>query len=406
MLRALLPAVAEEDLDARTTVTRPSRHPAERQGGRCLRIGFVMEQVLGHVTWYRNLRAAVTELGTVEARWVETAMFDGRGLLERLPGLPGFVRASGRALLDARRGLRGQPCDVLLFNTQKAAAFCQWQMLRTPTILMTDVTPLQYDRMADLYDHPVDGGAALRKAKHVANMLNFRLARALVPWSTWAGDSLVHDYGVPPERVHVIPPGVDTTRWRPAAMRQAGDRVQLLFVGGNFERKGGRLLLDVFRGLRLDAQADLHIVTRDTVEPSPGVFVHHDIQNNSDELLRLYQQANAFVLPTLADCFSIASTEAMAAGLPVVTTAMGGIPDIVEHGRTGFLIRAGDGQELGEAVRRLVDDARLRSAFGRAGRERAMAHFDARANAQRILVLAHALHADRSRFPAHAPGAA
>jgi glycosyltransferase involved in cell wall biosynthesis len=267
--------------------------PAGRVAGaarRPLRVGFVMEQVLGHVTWYQNLRRGVEAIGEIEARWIETSMFDPRGLLERTPGVPDFVRASARARIDMRRGLRDWPCDVLFFNTQKAAAFCQWEMLRTPTMLMTDVTPVQYDRMAAGYDHSVDGNPLVRAAKHQANVVNFRLARALLPWSTWVGDSFVEDYGVPRERIHVVPVGMDVEAWQPPPARPTGERIQVLFVGGHLARKGGDLLLDVFREGRLHEVADLHLVTRDeAVQPGPGVFVHRNMQNNSDALRRLYQ---------------------------------------------------------------------------------------------------------------------
>lgn len=358
---------------------------------RPLRIGFVMEQVIGHVTWYQNLRRAVTALNEVEARWVETKLFEEDGLLEHIPGLPTVLQSGGRALLDVRRGLRGWPCDVLFFNTQKAAMLCQWEMMHTPTILMTDVTPIQYDRMGALYDHVPDSNPAVRLLKHRVNVMNFHLARALVAWSTWARDSMIRDYGVTPERVHVIPVGTDTTYWRPAEYRGANERIRILFVGGHFERKGGRLLLDVFRALDLRERAELHIVTRDTVEPLPGVIVHQKLQNNSPELLQLYQAADLFVLPTLADCFGLASIEALAAGLPVITTSVGGISDIVEHGVTGYLVPPGDVRGLGETLRHLVDDADDRRAFSVAARQRALSRFDARTNAGRILDLAHAL---------------
>ena len=196
---------------------------------------------------------------------------------------------------------------------------------------------------------------------------------------------------MPPERAHVIPPGVDTRQWRPPERRPANDRVQLLFVGGNFERKGGRLLLDTFRSLRLHDRAELQIVTRDPVEPSPGVTVHHGLENNSPELLNLYRCADAFVLPTLADCFSIASIEAMAMGLPVITSAIGGIPDIVEHGQTGFLVRPGDGRELASALTQIVENDQMRVAMGMAGRARAEARFDAHSSAERLIELTWAL---------------
>src|SRR3954463_10416043 len=95
------------------------RSAADVQAGR-LRVSFVMEKILGHVTWYQNLRRAVEALDTVDARWVETTLYDTEGRLERVPGLPDFARAGARAWLDVHRGLRNWPCDVLLFNTQKS----------------------------------------------------------------------------------------------------------------------------------------------------------------------------------------------------------------------------------------------------------------------------------------------
>ena len=198
---------------ASTTVAQSSE-PLSWTGSRPLRIGFVMEQNVGHVTWYQNLRGAVDSLAEVDARWIETRLFEEDGLLERFPGIPPLIRSGARGLIDLRRGLRGWQPDVLLFNTQKVAMFCQWDLARTPTMLMTDVTPIQYDRLASLYDHTPDRNPVLRLVKHRANMMNFRLAKALIPSSTWARDSMIDDYGVPPERVHVIPIGTDTTRWR------------------------------------------------------------------------------------------------------------------------------------------------------------------------------------------------
>jgi glycosyltransferase involved in cell wall biosynthesis len=350
-----------------------------------------MEQVLGHRSWYQNLRAAVTKLRGVEPRWIETELFDQRGRLERLRVVSPVIAASVRGLVDKRRGLQGWSPDVLFFNTQKPAAFCQWQMLRIPTILMTDVTPRQYDRLAASYDHTLDKNSIVRAVKHRVNALNFGLAGAVVAWSRWTADSLIHEYGVPPERVHLIPPGVDTDYWRPSERGTPGGPVKLLFVGGNLERKGGRLLLEAFGRGAFSRRAELHIVTRDSVPVGPDVVLHHDLENNSPALIRLYQQADIFVLPTMADCFSIASIEAMAAGLPVVATRVGGIPDIVIEGETGQLVPVGDGAALGAVLNRLVGDAALRHELGQAGRRRAVEQFNARRNAERIVGLAASL---------------
>src|SRR2546423_2887486 len=196
------------------------------------RVAFVMEQVLGHTTWSINLRAALARLGA-EVVWIETTLYRPGGVPERLPGLPTVARAGLRGLIDVRRGLAAERYDVLVFNTQKAAMLCQPYLLRTPTFLMTDVTPAQYDRMAGPYDERADAPWPVARAKHAVNRLNFHLARGVVPWSRWAGASFADEYGVPADRIHVIPPGVDTTVWRPAA-RPPSVLPRLLFVGGNF----------------------------------------------------------------------------------------------------------------------------------------------------------------------------
>jgi glycosyltransferase involved in cell wall biosynthesis len=367
------------------------------------RVAFVMEQVLGHATWSLNLRAALSRLGA-DTVWVETTLHRAGGIPERVPGLPSVVRAGVRGLIDVRRGLAGERYDVILFNTQKAAMLCQPYLVRTPTLLMTDVTPAQYDRMAGPYEHRATAPWPVERAKHAVNSLNFRLAHGVVPWSRWAGGSLADEYGVSADRIHVVPPGVDTTLWRPA-QRSPSAVPQLLFVGGNFARKGGLLLLDAFRELGLAGRAELHIVTRDPVTEQPGVTLHHGFLNGSAGLRALYAAADAFVLPTLADCFSIAAIEAMAAGLPVLTTDVGGISDIVVDGTTGFLIPPGDGRALRQSLGAIVDDEVLRARFGAAGRQRAVASFDATTSASKLLALAAAAHPRRSPSAVVSPGA-
>jgi glycosyltransferase involved in cell wall biosynthesis len=78
----------------------------------------------------------------------------------------------------------------------------------------------------------------------------------------------------------------------------------------------------------------------------------------------------------------------MACGLPVITTPVGGIGDIVVDGECGLLVPPGDGRALATALRRLLTDADLRARLGAAARRRAVTHFDARTNAIRLLDLA------------------
>jgi len=154
-------------------------------------------------------------------------------------------------------------------------------------------------------------------------------------------------------------------------------------VGGDFVRKGGDLLLDVFRK-RLRGRAELVLVTRDELPPEPGVFVHNGVQANSDTLRNLYATSDIFVLPTRADCYSLVCMEALAASLPIVATRVGGIPDMIREGETGHVIGVDDAGALGDALSSLVESPTRRAEMGRRGRQDATQRFESRENARRL----------------------
>jgi glycosyltransferase involved in cell wall biosynthesis len=344
-----------------------------------------MEQVLGHVSHYLTLRAALDAQPAVDPHWVEVT-YEGNGRLERMPGLPRPVSATARGFLQVREGVRRRALDVLFFHTSNPAVF-QWDLLmRTPSVLSLDVTPRQYDALAAAYDHVPDRDDAIAGVKRWLNRRTYQLARHLVVWSTWVKESLVRDYGLPPERVSVIPPGVDLTVWQSTnrADRPAGSMPRVLFVGGDFERKGGRLLLDWFRRSGREL-CEVDLVTRAELASEPGVRVHRGIRGNTPESRSLYAAADIFVLPSIGETFGIASVEAMAAGLPVVTTRVGGATDIVVDGHTGYLIQPDDPAGLAQALESLIRDPARRQGMGERGRARAEERFDGVSNAQRLL---------------------
>jgi glycosyltransferase involved in cell wall biosynthesis len=307
------------------------------------------------------------------------------GLVERAP-LPGRVGGTLRGFLQTGAALREGPFDALMFLTHNPAVMRQKAVAQTPTLLWTDVTPALLDAQASQYGHPVDSFSALRKIKKALVRRTFQSAALCVGWSEWARRSFVRDYDVAEEKTAVVPPGIDLSRWSIPKRFVGQSLPRLLFVGGDFERKGGDLLLEVFRA-RLRNRAALDIVTRDPVPEEEGVTVHHGLTAGSAPLLALYRAATAFVLPTRGDCFSIASIEAMAMGLPVVVSAVGGIPEIVQEGRTGYLVPPGDGLRLAEALGALLDMSETAAAMGAQGRKLVEEKFDAEKTAARLLAL-------------------
>ncbi len=351
------------------------------------RFGFVMEQTLGHVTHYKNMRATIDDERDVEASWYPLA-FPPRGTLETLPPLRDnwSVRSSLRARRAlARDGARDR-YDALFFHTQVTTLLSAGLMRRVPTVISLDATPLNYDAVGAAYGHHSAGGA-VEGLKRRLNGRALREASALVAWCDWARRSLVDDYGVAPDRISVVAPGVDLGLWpRPGSRPRVDEEpLRILFVGADFARKGGEILLQAFAGLR--DHCELRLVTKGAVAPAPGVCVYRDLAPNSDALRELYAMADIFVLPTLADCFPLAVQEAMAAGLPVVASDVGAIGEAVCDGETGLLTPPGDAAALAAALEGLVGDATLRRAMGARGRARAEQEYDSAANARRILAI-------------------
>jgi glycosyltransferase involved in cell wall biosynthesis len=210
----------------------------------------------------------------------------------------------------------------------------------------------------------------------------FREAAALVAWSGWSASSLVHDYGADPARITVAHPGAGPAFFA-IQRRPAGRKPTVLFVGGDFERKGGPVLLEAFRRLR--RVADLLLVTTAEVPAGCGAEVIAGATPGSAALLAAYARSDIFCLPTLGDCTSVAIEEAMASGLPVVTTGVGSNADTVTHGVNGLIVPGANPQALRDALLALAEDPALRARMGAAARETARRSYDAAVNARIVL---------------------
>lgn len=348
------------------------------------RIAFVMEQHVGHRTYSDNLRHALSTRDDVVATWVPVDYTSSGTWLERIPITAVQVAMRGRA--QVRRGLRGVDFDAALFNTQVPAVLGGRPATRRPYVLCTDVTPLQYDAMASGYSHHADRGGLVTRWKHRRNRRVMQGASAHAPWSRWTAASLVADYGVDPQRIEVIPPGVDMARWTPGD-RSLDGPMQLLFVGGEFERKGGKVLLEAFAALP-EGSAELSIVSRDPVPRQAGVRVYDHLSPNDDELMALYRRSHVFVLPSLWETFGIAAVEAGASGLAIVATTVGGLEELVVEGHTGFHVGIGSVDDLARRLRELSEAPELRARLGAAARARAITEFDASINAERLIRVA------------------
>jgi glycosyltransferase involved in cell wall biosynthesis len=354
------------------------------------RIGFVLEHSLGHVTHADNLRRVVSCDASIDARFFDVP-FEVHGWPASLPGFNSnwTVRAGLRARRGIRRMHRGGGLDVLFVHTQVAAVLGLDWLARIPTVVSLDATPLQYDQLGEQYGHQV-GGGRIERLKWRANQACLRRSAHIVTWSAWARESVVNDYGIDPAKTSVVPPGVVPAAWHRRASRVSDGVVRFLFVGGDLSRKGGDLLIEAFhdvQGRLAPGAVELHLVTKSDVAPAPGVHVHRDMRPNSAELIALYHSADVFCLPTRGDCLPMVLSEAGAAELPLVSTDVAAIPEIVRDGETGIVVPVGERAALARALHTLAVQPELRLRLGAAARHLVDQDFDAVKNAHALVEL-------------------
>ncbi len=349
------------------------------------RIGFVVEQALGHVAYGMNLRAALAHRDDLDIVWLEVP-YEPSGF-ERLPLLRSnwTLRGSLRARRLLHDAVREGQLDALFIHTQTVSLFAGGFMSRIPTLLSLDATPLNLDTLAGAYAHSVSHPAIERVKKRLLTRVVSR-ARQYTTWSRWAKDSLVADYGADASRVTVIHPGTTLSnfperRATPAGMHDGPLRI--LFVGGDFERKGGDLLLSVYRQ-HLRGLCELHLVTAAELPEEDGVHVYNGVKPHSEQLLTLYRESDVFVLPTRGDCLAVVLGEAMASGLPVITTPVGAHAEAVEEGESGFVVAVDDATALRDRLARMASDRQLVASMGARSRLVGEQRFDMAKGAEQI----------------------
>jgi glycogen synthase len=188
----------------------------------------------------------------------------------------------------------------------------------------------------------------------------------------------------PDLRYTVVPNGVDLSLFHPRTDSRQPGPIRCLAVARLIERKG---LGDLIRAMALLERGRFQL---DIVGGGSDEMVLHDLAAKHGlaeevrfhgplsraEVARRYRAADMFTLPSSAEAFGNVFAEALASGLPIVGSAIGGIPDLVEHGTNGILVEAGNIEALAGAIRYLADDPDLRRDMAQRNRAKAEANLE------------------------------
>lgn len=354
---------------------------------------FVNSGILGHASVSRLFRDVAERDPSIDATHLDLSaeLTPAERVIRRVmcagpaPGssaaaslaLPRFRHELHAGVLAARRigamEREGKSFDAIHFHTQATAYASLGRMRRARSVVSIDVTQRLASREVPA------GLARLDYAPNAAlDRRVFRAASAITATSRWAADDLLRDQPELAGRVHVMPypvplQGFDAGWIAERAARGPHQPVRVLFMGGDWMRKGGPALLEAWRAGDFAERACLDVVT-DFPGVTPlqagGMAVHRGIRAYTPAWFELWRRADVFAMPTRGEAFGMVFQEAAAAGIPAIGTRINAIPEIVQHGATGLLVPPDDVRALADALRRLVDDAALRTRLGGAARAR------------------------------------
>jgi glycosyltransferase involved in cell wall biosynthesis len=227
-----------------------------------------------------------------------------------------------------------------------------------------------------------NGSRRFLAAGYRQEQLSLANATAAIYSSRWAVDSAIRYHSADPAKLHVIPFAAnveppDSTAVERAIALRGRHPPRILFVGREWPRKGGGIVLETVRLLRAGGLAvELDLVGPPALPvPIPPYVRHHGPLSHKEpaeraRLRELFLGATLLFVPSRAEAYGMIFCEAAAFGLPAVTTAVGGIPEVVLDGETGVVLPLEAGPEAYAAViTALVADHSRYSAMSRRARE-------------------------------------
>lgn len=331
-------------------------------GGRCQLLGVPDVELRGFDRYQNALRS----LRPSRQQWREAFH----------KNLWGFQQRSRNARAEIQR--RAGQVDVVL---QHGAIFHAYSANGPPVVIYTDFTYRLAQREDD-WRNPFTTYAESERWNHLEHEAYHHAAFVLTR-SEYTRQSLLHDYNMPPERVHTVGGGVNFERLPEPVPLDPAPRV--LFIGKDWERKGGDVLLAAFQQAREQVpHAELWAVTAKEDVAGPGV---RRIAPTYDRavIAGLYRESSVFALPSRCETWGDVFLEAMAYGLPCIGVAADAMPEIIQHGETGLLAPPGDAAALAAALTTLLRDDSLRASMGARGRALVAEHFTWAKVAERIV---------------------
>tara|TARA_Y100000590_G_scaffold451329_1_gene592554 strand:- start:527 stop:1798 length:1272 start_codon:yes stop_codon:yes gene_type:complete len=302
--------------------------------------------------------------------------------------------------LRAHRELAGRLTEFDLVHDNQCLGTGIWKIHKAGLpVLETIHHPITVDRRLETKHAPTPWKRFTKNRFYAFTGMQTKVARKLpriLTVSSNSYDDIVEDYGVDPDKLHIVHVGVDPKQFRPLKHIDVVPGRLMTTASADVAMKGLAFLLEALAKLRAEDNS-IHLVvigkpkydsraTRLIAELQLSDSVEFVSGVSDERIVELYNQAEIAIVPSLYEGFSLPAIEAMSCGVPLVATTGGALPEVVgSDGVTALQVPPGDSEALTEKIKWALKELNLRSTIGAAGRERVIQNFSWKITAERTV---------------------
>jgi glycosyltransferase involved in cell wall biosynthesis len=303
---------------------------------------------------------------------------------------------SMRAYLEIKRLSQGQPFDIVHDNQTLSYGILLIKTLGCPV-----VATIHHPLSVDLRNSILQSRSLYEKARRllwfpwIMQEVTARRMDHIITVSDNTTNAVERMFGVPRSLMTRVHNGIDSETFRPLEDVPEAPNTILFNTNSEDRNKGARYLFEALHLLRDEIPFHLIVVDnhKKSLKLAPELVRKYGLSTqvtftgrvSTEELLRLYNRATLLVSPSLYEGFGLPAAEAMSCERPVIATTAPAFPEVIDHGKTGWLVPPADARALADAIRLLMADADLRRRLGEAARQSILERFNWRKTALEVV---------------------
>lgn len=304
----------------------------------------VFTKILGGKTFSEALELVLSDVKTLTCKIISYEHTDYKIYPTPWPlAFSNSIESAWRIRKKVQNELKGWEYESVFFSSYHLLLPFWFVIRKKKTYLSLDTTPSLAIRQSALQSSKRLRMMADIKA-HISKVLfrqYFQYIDVFFARSQWCADSLIKEYGIMPAKIVVTYMPVEVPQTTEKFLKNISvSKLSLLFVGNDFGRKGGQFLLDMFREY-LSEKCTLTILSSATPSsynlPDGVIFVNGCGKHTSPSIFDYYNESDLFVFPTWNEQLGLVLCEAISTGLPVIARDVGGIRELVDDGKNGYL---------------------------------------------------------------------